>query len=229
MPPPRGNGLLKDATPPMASLGLPGGRSGGSLWRRGRAVGNGVMWVTDDGRRGIEPGDYLISSDVPGCAMLDDPTRFLVGHIVAQAGARVDWSDVQPDDRAVKRVKIAVQFERFDRQGDARAVTAELDRLRAENETQRRRLEYLQQQMRILRRALPQPGLPELVVEPHSPMPSRRDRSRVLPTLNILQTPARVHLVGGRGAQPSSPARSIGRLMAAAPPSGPSTAIWRIP
>ena len=114
------------------------------------AVGNGVMWVTDDNRRNIEPGDYLISSDVPGCAMLDDPGRFVVGHIVAQAGARVDWSDVQPDASGVNRAKVAVQFERFDRQGDARTVATKLDQLQAENDAMRARLDYLEKRLEEL-------------------------------------------------------------------------------
>ena len=49
------------------------------------AAGNGEMWVVNTGHD-IQPGDYLISSDTPGCAMLDDPARFPVGNVIAQSG-----------------------------------------------------------------------------------------------------------------------------------------------
>jgi len=57
------------------------------------AVGNGDMWVVDTGRN-IDPGQYLISSDLKGHAMLDDAERFPVGYVVARAGEGVDWSKV---------------------------------------------------------------------------------------------------------------------------------------
>ena len=65
------------------------------------AVGNGEMCVIDRGGGEIEPGDFLISSDVRGCAMKDDPARFPIGHIVARAAQRVDWSRVAPDDQGI--------------------------------------------------------------------------------------------------------------------------------
>jgi len=80
------------------------------------AEGNGELWVVDTGRA-IEPGDALISSDLPGCAMLDDVDRFPIGHIVARAAERVDWSsssrDRRTDGRAeggVRKARISVLF-----------------------------------------------------------------------------------------------------------------------
>jgi hypothetical protein len=80
------------------------------------AVGNGSMWVTDTGRN-IAPGDYLISSDIAGHAMLDDPQRFSLGYVVARAGEPVEWAKV-PDSEVFagrKHQKISVLFESFER------------------------------------------------------------------------------------------------------------------
>src|SRR5262249_17428202 len=78
------------------------------------AVGNGNMYVAESSTGNIEPGDYLISSDVLGSAMKDDPKRFPVGHIVARAGEPVNWSDIDsPADGSAKRKVISVFFESF--------------------------------------------------------------------------------------------------------------------
>ena len=83
------------------------------------AVGNGVMWVTEtDG--GIEPGDYLIASDVPGHAMKDDAERFEVGHIVARAAERVNWSTVTEEVNGRKHKLISVLFGNFVRSNSTR-------------------------------------------------------------------------------------------------------------
>jgi hypothetical protein len=81
------------------------------------AVGNGDMLVVDTGSN-IEPGDYLISSNVLGCAMKDDPA-YEVGNIIAKAAQRVDWSSVKADDRGIKKAKISVLFTTFARTGAA--------------------------------------------------------------------------------------------------------------
>lgn len=123
----------------------------GKLVHTVAAVGNGEMWVVDDGRGDIEPGDYLISSDQPGCAMKDDPARFAVGHIVAQAAERVVWSEVPTDETGFRRATISVLFEKFDRHGGRGELDAlraekdaEIDVLRAENEDLRARLGTLE-------------------------------------------------------------------------------------
>lgn len=76
------------------------------------AVGNGDMWVVDTGSD-IAPGDYLVSSEVPGCAMRDDPGRFEIGHVVARAAGRVAWGEIKPDDRGVRRARVSVLFGNF--------------------------------------------------------------------------------------------------------------------
>jgi len=77
------------------------------------AVGNGDVWVTDEGGD-IATGDYLISSSTVGHAMKDNGD-YEVSHIFAKATESVDWSTVEPDSNGVKRKKIIVYFEAFDK------------------------------------------------------------------------------------------------------------------
>jgi len=78
------------------------------------AVGNADMIVVDNGTgEGIAPGDYLISSGVPGAAMKLDPATFPVGHVIAKAAGSVDWSSVSADAQGVKRAKVSVLFTSF--------------------------------------------------------------------------------------------------------------------
>ncbi len=77
------------------------------------AVGNGDVWVTDEGGD-IVAGDYLISSSTVGHAMKDNGD-YEVSHVFAKATESVDWSTVQPDSNGVKRKKIIVYFESFDK------------------------------------------------------------------------------------------------------------------
>jgi hypothetical protein len=100
------------------------------------AVGNGEMWVIDTGRD-LVAGDYLVSSDVAGHAMVD-PGTFQVSHIVARLAEAIDWSDVTatapgPDGREHKRALVSVFFENFvmDRTRSS-ATDAELVRMRNE-------------------------------------------------------------------------------------------------
>jgi hypothetical protein len=86
------------------------------------------MWVVDSGRD-IQPGDYLISSGIQGHAMLDDPQRFPIGHIVARAAEAVDWASVNESVAGRKRQRISVFFESFER---GSAAADEIASLRAE-------------------------------------------------------------------------------------------------
>ncbi|MBI5865407.1 MAG: hypothetical protein HZB38_13050, partial [Planctomycetes bacterium] len=92
------------------------------------SVGNGEMWVIDTGRD-IAPGDVLISSDVPGCAMLDDARKFAEGHIVARAAERMEWSSIKTGEDGVRRARLSVLFDRFTRTSDAASIA----NLRSEN------------------------------------------------------------------------------------------------
>lgn len=110
------------------------------------SVGNGDMWVVET-KGDIAPGDLLISSDVEGCAMKDDPGRFATGHIVARAAESVKWSSIQAGADGVKRARISVLFDRFTRDGSASAESAQDARIRAleaENRDLRKRLERLE-------------------------------------------------------------------------------------
>jgi hypothetical protein len=81
------------------------------------AVGNGEMWVVNTGRD-IQPGDYLISSDTPGCAMLDDAARFPVGNVIARAAETVHWKSA-PAAQGQRPCRISVLFGSFARTGPA--------------------------------------------------------------------------------------------------------------
>ncbi len=92
------------------------------------SVGNGELWVVDRGRD-IAPGDLLISSDVPGCAMKDDPARFPIGYVVARAAEIVRWPEVTAGPDGLRRARISVLFDRFARVGDPATTTALLEEI----------------------------------------------------------------------------------------------------
>jgi len=77
-----------------------------------QAVGNGDMWVVDNGSN-LEIGDYLISSDVPGHAM-KVTDEYPVAYVVARVAENVDWSKVEEKtEDGIKHKKISVFFESF--------------------------------------------------------------------------------------------------------------------
>jgi hypothetical protein len=106
------------------------------------AVGNGDMWVVDNGRD-IEPGQYLISSDLKGHAMLDDVERFPVGHVIARAGEGVDWSKVSDSIEGRKHKRISVFFESFER-GSAAGLGKIIEQQQMQIEELSRRLTELE-------------------------------------------------------------------------------------
>jgi hypothetical protein len=110
------------------------------------AVGNGDLWVVDTGRD-VQPGDYLISSDVVGHAMLDDESRFEVGYVIARAGEPVDWAGVADAVNGRKHKRISVFFESF-----ARGSAAGLGKLVAHQQEQ---IETLSQRLSELETAKP--------------------------------------------------------------------------
>lgn len=70
--------------------GVPAGKSNPLLVA---AVGNATCWVVDAGRD-LTPGDYLVTSDVPGYAMVD-PGTLPTAHVFAKVAERVEWSRVK--------------------------------------------------------------------------------------------------------------------------------------
>jgi hypothetical protein len=77
------------------------------------SVGNGDMWVSDEGGD-IEPGDYLISSNLAGYAM-KDTGEFAESNIVARASDGVNWSNETKIVNGHKVRKISVLFTQFTR------------------------------------------------------------------------------------------------------------------
>ncbi|MCI0405968.1 MAG: hypothetical protein L0209_07845, partial [candidate division Zixibacteria bacterium] len=107
------------------------------------AVGNGEMWVVDEGQN-IQPGDYLISSSTPGHAMRDDETKYPIGHIVARAAEGVDWSSVSEMAGGRKHKKISVLFGNFVRSNPS-TVNQTLEELREIILKQQQEIEELKQ------------------------------------------------------------------------------------
>jgi len=75
------------------------------------AVGNGVMWVADKGED-LEPGDFIISSDIEGHGM-KDPGNFPVSYIAAKVAETVNWDEVTDLINGIKHKKISVLYESF--------------------------------------------------------------------------------------------------------------------
>ncbi len=105
------------------------------------AEGNTDMWIVDHNGNDVEPGDLLIASSVPGCAMKDDPSQFATGNIVARAAEHVRWADVKMDTDGLRRVRISVLLTCFQRAPDVSA-------LQRANESLRERLDQLEGRLR---------------------------------------------------------------------------------
>ncbi len=89
------------------------------------AVGNGEMWVTNEGGD-IQPGDFLISSNTSGCAMKYAPEKYPIGYIVARAAEGVNWKD------GAYRKKVSVFFKSFMYNGETLHLKEEISNLKAE-------------------------------------------------------------------------------------------------
>jgi len=117
------------------------------------AVGNGQMWIADNGED-IEIGDYLISSAVPGHAM-KDRGDFDVAHIVARAAEPVRWSEVTESSGGTKHCLVSVFFESFDRSHVSERTVEEMKiqleelrkQLKSQNEEMQKRLVRLESRM----------------------------------------------------------------------------------
>jgi hypothetical protein len=107
------------------------------------SVGNGEMWVSESAAGDIHPGDLLISSDMSGCAMKDDPVRFPLGYICARAAESLDWDTVTAHPDGHKRARISVLFECFVRDSRGAATQERMHRLELENADLRKELNQL--------------------------------------------------------------------------------------
>ena len=70
--------------------------------------GNGEVWVANTGTD-IKPGDYMISSIVPGHAMKDDHSE-KVSHIIGRAAEPIVWNEVSETVDGIKHKKISILF-----------------------------------------------------------------------------------------------------------------------
>lgn len=107
------------------------------------AVGNGEMWVTDQGGA-IEPGDDLITASLPGHAMRDNGL-FDTSYVVARAAEPVDWSTIpgDPELDGIKHKRISVLFEYSTR---INGPNTELQQLRALVDKLTQRVSTLEQE-----------------------------------------------------------------------------------
>ncbi|KFM15712.1 hypothetical protein SCCGRSA3_02610 [Marine Group I thaumarchaeote SCGC RSA3] len=78
------------------------------------AVGNGDMWIVDNGED-LDIGDYLISSSTPGHAQ-KDTAMYPVSNVIARVTEPVNWNDVSETINGIKHKKIMVTFESFEKQ-----------------------------------------------------------------------------------------------------------------
>jgi len=92
------------------------------------AVGNGAMWVVDNGKD-IKPGDYLISSNTKGHAMLDKGD-YDVSYIIARVSEPINWSEVTETIDGKKHKKITVFFESFVINHKANDLEKEIEKLK---------------------------------------------------------------------------------------------------
>jgi len=106
------------------------------------AVGNGDMWVVDEGGN-VEIGDYLISSATAGHAMKENG-QYAASYVVARAAEPVRWSEVGETVEGKKHRKISVFFESFVKV-NMQPFTSELSQLKAENEEVRAELKKLKE------------------------------------------------------------------------------------
>ena len=107
------------------------------------AVGNGVMWVVDDGMD-VEIGDLVILSEIPGHATVDRG-QHAIAHVVARTAEPVHWDEVYESVDGRKHRRISVLFEPFTMNRAAVSAAApgngvldevrdELTELRSQNE-----------------------------------------------------------------------------------------------
>jgi hypothetical protein len=75
------------------------------------AVGNGDMWVVDDGQN-VQAGDFLISSDTAGHAMKDEG-QFPTSNVIARAAQNINWSNETQMIGGKKHRKISVLYGSF--------------------------------------------------------------------------------------------------------------------
>lgn len=89
------------------------------------AVGNGKMWVTNEGGD-VKIGDYLITSSTPGMAM-KDKGEYAISYVCARAAQKVNWKKIKADKDGVKKVLLPVLFESFEVENNVEKAIKELE------------------------------------------------------------------------------------------------------
>ncbi len=103
------------------------------------AVGNGEMWVVDNGQD-LSFGDELISSGTAGHAM-KNPGTYAMSHVVAKTAEAIDWDAVTETVGGKKHTKISVLYTLYDKPSvqpvtdydELTAQTATVEELHAAN------------------------------------------------------------------------------------------------
>ena len=111
------------------------------------AVGNGDMFVVNNGEN-LEIGDYLISSNVAGHAMLDKGD-YDVSYIIARVAEPVDWSKVTTTVDGKKSKRISVFFESFTINHKADKLEKELAKVKADYENIKADVEFIKSNLNI--------------------------------------------------------------------------------
>ncbi|HIO73146.1 MAG TPA: hypothetical protein EYN38_08615 [Flavobacteriales bacterium] len=111
------------------------------------ACGNGDMFVVDNGKN-LEVGDYLISSDIAGCAMLDNG-EFEVAYIIARVAEPVNWDEEQKIVNGRKVKRISIFFESFVINYKADRLEKELSGLKKEHEIIKADVEYIKSTLNL--------------------------------------------------------------------------------
>lgn len=96
------------------------------------AVGNGDMWVIDNGKD-IQPGDLLITADVAGHAMVDNG-NFGRLNVIARAAQKVNWSEENQFIDGKKHKRISILFESMVVNNDVKKLEEDVEDLRKEIE-----------------------------------------------------------------------------------------------
>jgi len=94
------------------------------------AVGNGNIWVVDNGED-LQQGDYLISSTIPGHAMKDNG-EFDIAYVIARVAEPVHWAEVDQHIDGKKHKCVSVFFESFTANHKAERLETEIENLRNE-------------------------------------------------------------------------------------------------
>ncbi len=96
------------------------------------AVGNGDMWVIDNGKD-IQPGDLLITGDIAGHAMVDNG-NFGRLNVIARAAQKVNWSEEHQWIEGRKHKRISILFESMVVNNDVKKLEEDVKDLRKEIE-----------------------------------------------------------------------------------------------